>query len=170
MNWIRFEDKFETKKIVFLNWTRKHLKWFENTFLIEGSGCGSVGRVVVSFTRGLQFKSSHWQNLYWTFVNSQLYRKDKNKEKRGREWPFIKTLFNLNKYALFSLSCCIQHKPKIEIENQTLQLILAFLFQDVRRTRHDRASLGQVLHREDDKGEANGRPGLSLEDCQVLWF
>ena len=44
--------------------------------------------------------------------------KHKNKEKRGREWPFIKTLFNLNKYALFSLSCCIQHKPKIEIENQ----------------------------------------------------
>ena len=34
----------------------------------EGSGCGSVGRAVASNTRGPQFKSSHRQNLYWTFV------------------------------------------------------------------------------------------------------
>ena len=31
------------------------------------SGCGSVGRAVASATRGLRFKSSHQQNLYWTF-------------------------------------------------------------------------------------------------------
>ena len=29
-----------------------------------GSGCGSVGRAVASNTRGMQFESSHWQNLY----------------------------------------------------------------------------------------------------------
>ena len=25
--------------------------------------------------------------IYWTFVYCQLYWKDENKEKRGREWP-----------------------------------------------------------------------------------
>ena len=30
----------------------------------SASGCGSVGRVVASDTRGPQFESSHWQNLY----------------------------------------------------------------------------------------------------------
>ena len=34
----------------------------------QGSGCGSVGRAVASHTKGPQFESSHWQNLYWTFV------------------------------------------------------------------------------------------------------
>ena len=29
-----------------------------------GSGCDTVGRVVTSNTRGLQFKSGHLQNLY----------------------------------------------------------------------------------------------------------
>ena len=29
-----------------------------------GSGCGAVGRAVASDTRGPQFESSHWQNLY----------------------------------------------------------------------------------------------------------
>ena len=28
---------------------------------LMGSGCGSVGRAVASETRGLRFKSSHWQ-------------------------------------------------------------------------------------------------------------
>ena len=31
---------------------------------ITASGCGSVGRVVASDTRGLRFESSDWQNLY----------------------------------------------------------------------------------------------------------
>ena len=30
----------------------------------KGSGCGSVSRAVASDTRGLWFKSSHWQNVY----------------------------------------------------------------------------------------------------------
>ena len=47
------------------------------------SGCGSVGRAVASDTRGLQFKSSHRQTLYYlnTFKRQQL-------RKRGQEWPF----------------------------------------------------------------------------------
>ena len=41
-------------------------------------GCGSVGRAVASITRGLWFESSHWQNLHWSIVYSQLcvYWKD----------------------------------------------------------------------------------------------
>ena len=27
--------------------------------------------------------------IYWTFVYCQLYWKDENKEKRGREWPIF---------------------------------------------------------------------------------
>ena len=33
--------------------------------------------------------------LYWTFVYSQLYWKDENKEKRGREWPIFKHIQQL---------------------------------------------------------------------------
>ena len=33
-----------------------------------GSGCGSVGRLVASDSRGPQFESSHLQNLYWIFT------------------------------------------------------------------------------------------------------
>ena len=41
-----------------------------------GNGCGSVGRAVTSNTRGQQFDSSHWQNIYRTFVYYKLYWKD----------------------------------------------------------------------------------------------
>ena len=34
----------------------------------KGSGCDSVGKAFASDSRGPQFKSSHWQNLYWTFI------------------------------------------------------------------------------------------------------
>ena len=47
----------------------------------EGSGCGSVGRVVAFDTRDPQFESSHQQNLFT--LNS--IEKAKRKEKRGRE-------------------------------------------------------------------------------------
>ena len=46
-----------------------------------GSGCGSVVRVVASDSSGPWFESSHYIN-----VRCQLYRKDKNKVKRGRKW------------------------------------------------------------------------------------
>ena len=55
-----------------------------------GCGCGSVGRAVASNTRGLQFKSSHRQNLYCTLLTVNCIEKTKNKEKRGREWPTLK--------------------------------------------------------------------------------
>ena len=31
--------------------------------------------------------------MYWTFIYCQLYLKDENKEKRGRDWPIIKKNF-----------------------------------------------------------------------------
>ena len=39
-------------------------KMLNEMFLLMGSGCGSVGRVVASDIRGPRFESSHWQNLY----------------------------------------------------------------------------------------------------------
>ena len=39
------------------------LKLAANELVLRGSGCGSVGRVVASDTRGPRFESSHWQNL-----------------------------------------------------------------------------------------------------------
>ena len=62
---------------------------FEMKLTMLGSGCGSVGRAVASDTFGMQFVSSHWQNLYWTFVYSQLYWKTK-KGKEAGNWPFLK--------------------------------------------------------------------------------
>ena len=50
---------------------------------------GIAGRAVACNTGGSRFESSHRQNLYWTFVSCQLYWKDENKEKRGREWPIF---------------------------------------------------------------------------------
>ena len=50
-----------------------------------GSGCGTVGRVVVSDTRGPGFEYGHLELL----LNNNLLltaEKDGNKEKRGREW------------------------------------------------------------------------------------
>ena len=54
-----------------------------------GSGCGSVGRVVNSDSRGPQFESSHWQKVILN-IYCQLYWKGENKAKSGREWPFFK--------------------------------------------------------------------------------
>ena len=47
-----------------------------------GNGCGSVGRMVASNTRGTQFESSKWR----FFIKCQLYWKTK-KEKRGQKLP-----------------------------------------------------------------------------------
>ena len=48
---------------------------------IQGSGCGSVGRVIASDPRGPWFKSSHWQKLYWTYTINCI-EKTKIKKKR----------------------------------------------------------------------------------------
>ena len=63
----------------FLHSLMKYL-WTPNTFSDLGSGCGSVGRAVASYSRGLRFKSSLWQNLYCTFVYYIGKTKIKNKE------------------------------------------------------------------------------------------
>ena len=52
-----------------------------NSYWSRGS-CGSVGRAVVSGTRGPGFESSFYYLLY---------RKDENKEKSCPEWPVKKT-------------------------------------------------------------------------------
>ena len=52
-----------------------------------GSGCGAVGRAVACNTRGPGFESSHQQLLLNIYLLLTVCRKDKNKEKRGREWP-----------------------------------------------------------------------------------
>ena len=58
----------------------------------KGSGCGSVGRVVASDTRGPQFESSHRQNLLNICLLSTVYWKDKNKEKEAGNGPFFKNI------------------------------------------------------------------------------
>ena len=56
-----------------------------------GSGCGSVGRVVASNSRGQRFESSHQQKFILN-IYCQLYWKDENKEKEARNGPFKKEL------------------------------------------------------------------------------
>ena len=60
--------------------------------MLLGSGCGSVGRVVASDTKGPQFESSHRQKFIYLLnicLLSSVYWKDENKEKRGQEWPIF---------------------------------------------------------------------------------
>ena len=64
----------------------------EQRCLWTGSGYGSLARAVASNARVPRFSSSHRHNLYWRFVNYQLYWRDENKSKRCREWP-IKKIF-----------------------------------------------------------------------------
>ena len=52
------------------------------------SGCGSVDRAVAFNSRDPRFESSHRQNFILN-INCQLYWKDENKEKRGRDWPIF---------------------------------------------------------------------------------
>ena len=57
----------------------------QNIMICLGSGSGSVGRVVASDTRDLQFQSRHRQNFIY-----QLYkRKDKTKSKEAGNGPSI---------------------------------------------------------------------------------
>ena len=63
---------------------------FSKTY-IEGCGCGSVGRVIASDTRDLQFETSHRQNFILNIFTVNCWN-DENKEKSGRDWP-LKTLW-----------------------------------------------------------------------------
>ena len=63
---------------------RKRRKLLTN--IINGAAVTAKLAKMVSFdTRGAQFEPSHQLFLYRTCVFSQLYGKDENKEKRGRE-------------------------------------------------------------------------------------
>ena len=59
-----------------------------------GSGCGPVGRAVAADSTGLQFESSHRQNLYWTF-SVICIKKAKLKITRVREWPIKNQSFGI---------------------------------------------------------------------------
>ena len=66
-----------------------------------GSGCDSVGRAVASNSRGLQFKSRHWQKFILNILLSTVLKI----QKRGREWPIFKTFsfqYWVNSFKLFS--------------------------------------------------------------------
>ena len=52
-----------------------------------GSGGGSVGKAVTSCTWSLQFESHHRHQ--WPIFYQLEFRKDENKEKRGRVWPIF---------------------------------------------------------------------------------
>ena len=57
--------------------------------VIQGSGCGSVGKAVASNSRGPWFESSHWQKFIMN-IYSKLNWKDENKEKEAENGPFLK--------------------------------------------------------------------------------
>ena len=58
-----------------------------NKDIFQGSGCGAVGRVVASDTRGPEFESSHWQLLLNIYLVLTISRKDEKLRKRGRVCP-----------------------------------------------------------------------------------
>ena len=60
--------------------------------LVEGSGCGSVGRAVAFDIIGPWFDSSHRQNLYWTFVCllSAVLKRRKYIKKEAGNGPLFK--------------------------------------------------------------------------------
>ena len=60
--------------------------WAQREERAEGSGCGSVGWAVASTSRGPQFESSHWHNLYGTFTVSCI-EKTKRKKKEAENGP-----------------------------------------------------------------------------------
>ena len=75
-----------------------------------GSGCGAVGRVVVSNTRGPRFKSSHRQLLLNIYLLLTVCRKDENKEKEARNGPFLeKKHYSVFKMVLINYICLLKY-------------------------------------------------------------
>ena len=89
-------SKSRWRKLKVINW---------NELKDLGSGCGSVGRVVNSDSKGLQFKSSQWQKFIYMehlfIVNCVLKRRKKEKNP-GMAHFFKKKiwLFNFSGYEL----------------------------------------------------------------------
>ena len=66
---------------------------FNNNSKKSGSGCGSVGRVVDSDTRGLQFESSHRQkfiHIEHLFMYCQLCIEKTKIKKKRQGWPIFR--------------------------------------------------------------------------------
>ena len=58
------------------------------------------GRAVASNSRGPWFESSHWPTFILNIVYCQLYWKDENKRKRGREWSIKNNLDQSGRVAM----------------------------------------------------------------------
>ena len=81
-------------------------------YLSFGSGCGSVA----SNTRGLRFKSSQWQNLYWTMFNVNCIE---NSKKRMRSPHCYCWFLNWPLFGLFN-------REFIFITKMLVQIVLGF--------------------------------------------
>ena len=55
-----------------------------------GSGCGSVGRVVASNSRGPQFESSHWQHFILNIIVNCIEKTKIKKQRPGMAHFFKK--------------------------------------------------------------------------------
>ena len=74
--------------------------------MLGGSGCGAVGRVVTSDTRGPGIESSHQQLLLNIYLLLTVCRKDENKEKEaGNGQFFLKKKLLLRTFSTH-LICC----------------------------------------------------------------
>ena len=63
------------------------------------SGCGSVGWAVASNTLGPRFDSKSSAKFILSNAYCQLYWKDENKEKRGRECDNLKSIIMMTKWT-----------------------------------------------------------------------
>ena len=93
-------------------------EWFQysQTFWIWlGSGCGSVGRAVPEVRVLIQSSA----NFYFghLIVYSQLYWKDENKEKWGREWAILKNHFGLSKFRYPKLTSSFTDLRVLQIQS-----------------------------------------------------
>ena len=60
----------------------EHLRRWKEPYQTKGSGCGSVGRAVASYTRGPRFESSHRQKFIEHLFTVNCIEKTKMKKKR----------------------------------------------------------------------------------------
>ena len=98
-----------------LEWINIFTKW-----AVVVAHSPRFGKTVVSNITGTRFKSSHWQNLYWTFVYCQptnYIEKTKIKKKRPGK-ASLKFLFKENKWANPGLFSVYFHPSHITIQLQ----------------------------------------------------
>ena len=78
-----FKLKFLTRHLLNICDRLKALLMTLSVLTLVGSGCGSVGRAVISDTRGLQFESSHRQNPINLFTTNCIEKTKINKKRPG---------------------------------------------------------------------------------------